>query len=322
MSYLRRIARPITSCFSSEYPSQKLENSTQVGTSKDSGFSTQHPSRETIDEEHADHSKADKEMQTVMTFLDDSQISLESGYTSGHQSTETINKEHAESKGRRPKEYVGHGPFQTSCEALDQEEVSATNVAIAQNEATIFCYYFQSKSLAIEEATKENVRKKMENASIINIAIHGNLVDGNIFLAPTSEPLASGTEDSYLLTAKDIKNCTLKAHLVVLNFCDGGGSVVSAKDLITIVSSFLESGTHSVLVKLWETNKEATQKFMQTFYENVCHGVPIHMALRQTMMSLKVEHPVADWSGYQIFGEDITLTENDIEAIDWQTSTR
>ena len=207
-------------------------------------------------------------------------------------------------------------------EALGQEEVSAINIASAQIEATIFCHYFQSESLAIEEATKKNVRKKMENASIINIAIHGNLVDGNIFLAPTSEPLASGAEDSYPLTAKDIKDCALKAHLVVLNFDDGGGSVVSAKDLITIVSSFLESGAHSILVKLWETNEEATRKFMQTFHENVCHGISVHMALRRTMMSLMVEHPVADWSGYQIFGEDITLTENDIKAIRWQTSTR
>ena len=175
--------------------------------------------------------------------------------------------------------------------------------------------YFGSEPLLEEIATKENVLSKMNDASIIHIAAHGDMDHANIFLAPNQGAAKPPREDDYLLTAKDVARCTLKVRLVVLSCCHSGRGQISAEGVVGIARSFLGAGARSVMVTLKEIRDKETKELMKLFYGKVCHGLSVCAALQEAMVELKTNYTVDVWEPFQIVGEDITLTKDEIEEI-------
>ena len=56
------------------------------------------------------------------------------------------------------------------------------------------------------------------------------------------------SEEHYLLTAKDVVECTLVAPLVVLSCCHSGRGQISSEGVVGIGRFFLGAGARSVLV--------------------------------------------------------------------------
>ena len=176
---------------------------------------------------------------------------------------------------------------------------------------------FKAEALLEENATKENVLNAMKDASVIHIAAHGRIDEADIFLAPNEGAPKPPSEEHYLLTAKDVIKCTLVARLVVLSCCHSGRGQISAEGVVGIARSFLGAGARSVLVTLCEIPDGATmelmKELMKEFYNKVVQGVSVCVALQQSMIELKKTYSIHAWSPFQIVGEDIALSNDEIK---------
>ena len=181
---------------------------------------------------------------------------------------------------------------------------------------------FSAEALLEENATKENVLNAMKDASVIHIAAHGHIDDADIFLAPNEGAPKPPSEEHYLLTAKDVIKCTLVARLVVLSCCHSGRGQISAEGVVGIARSFLGAGARSVLVTLCKIPDEATMVLMKDFYDKVVQGLSVCVALQRSMIELKKKYPISAWAPFQIVGEDIALSNDEIEEIRQLSSIR
>ena len=182
--------------------------------------------------------------------------------------------------------------------------------------------YFNSKPLLAEKATKENVLKSMKDSSIIHIAAHGDRDHADIFLAPNEGAPKAPSEEYYLLTGNDVLNCTLKARLIILSCCYSGRGEISPEGVVGIARSFLGAGARSVLVTLWGIPDASTMEFMKQFYDKVCQGLSVCVALQEVMIEQKKKYSLRAWAPFQIVGEDIVFTQEEIKEICRQSSQR
>ena len=181
--------------------------------------------------------------------------------------------------------------------------------------------FFNARALVEKEATKQTVLSKMKNASVIHIAAHGDPGYAEIFLAPNVVNASTPpTPHDYLLMPEDVVNCTLNARLVVLSCCHSGRGQISAEGVVGIARAFLGAGARSVLATLWAIPDEATRTFMKMFYNSVCQEHSVCVALQSTMITLKERYPITHWAAFEILGEDVTFTKEDIEEIRRQSS--
>ena len=174
---------------------------------------------------------------------------------------------------------------------------------------------FGAEPLLEENATKEKVLMIMKEASIIHIAAHGHMDNADIFLAPNEGAPKPPSEEHYLLTATDVTKCTLVARFVVLSCCHSGRGQISAEGVVGIARSFLGAGARSVLVTICRIPDEATMIFMKDFYDKVVQGLSVCVALQRSMIELKKKYPISAWAPFQIVGEDIALSSDEIEEI-------
>ncbi|CAB4024371.1 tetratricopeptide repeat 28-like, partial [Paramuricea clavata] len=197
---------------------------------------------------------------------------------------------------------------------LSSIHIDLISLPYAEEEVAHCSKHFSAQPLVRHMATKQNVLNRMGSASIIHIAAHGDMNRAEIYLTPNQgEPLIPS---SYLLTAEDILKCSLNAQLVVLSCCFSGRGQISAEGVVGTARSFLGSGARAVLVTLWGINDETTKEFMITFYEKLIQEYSVCTAVQQAMMALKGRrYPSRYWAPFQVFGEDIVLTREDIEEI-------
>ena len=196
-----------------------------------------------------------------------------------------------------------------------------STLQFAEKEAIDCSKIFNAQPLVLHMATKKNVLNGMKTASIIHIAAHGNMNRAEIFLTPNEgEPLSPS---SYLLTAGDIQKCTLNARLVVLSCCYSGCGKISSEGVVGTARSFLGSGARAVLVALWPINDEATMELVIELYKKLTQEYSLCAALQQAMMVLKRRYLSPKvWAPFQIFGEDIVLTKQEIEKIRLVSASR
>ena len=71
--------------------------------------------------------------------------------------------------------------------------------------------------LAGEQATKEDVLRRIQEVSLVHIVTHGDAERGKIALASNSSVTGIPTKEDFMLTMKDIAEVRIRAKLVVLS---------------------------------------------------------------------------------------------------------
>ena len=198
-------------------------------------------------------------------------------------------------------------------------QVPLPDAAVEAKECSLI---FNAEALLEKNATKENVLSGMKDASIIHIAAHGHMDEADIFLAPNKGAPKPPSEDHYLLTAKDVTKCTLVARLVVLSCCHSGRGEISAEGVVGIARSFLGAGARSVVVTLCEIPDGATKVLMKEFYDNILQGLSVCVALQRSIIELKKTFLIGAWAPFQIVGEDVVLSNDEINEIRRLSSIR
>ena len=152
--------------------------------------------------------------------------------------------------------------------------------------------------------------ENIHSVSLIHFAAHGNAERGEIALAP-SFPTNSfyPQEEDYLLTMAEISHVRLTAKLVVLSCCHSARGQIRSEGVVGIARAFLGSGASSVLVALWAIQDEATEQFMNRFYEHLVGGESASESLHQAMKWMRANgfSEVAQWAPFMLIGDNVTF---------------
>ena len=161
------------------------------------------------------------------------------------------------------------------------------------------------------EATKEEVLKRIGSVALVHIAAHGDMETGEIALAPNPERMSKVPEEKdYMLKVADVHKAKLRARLVVLSCCHSAQGNVTPEGVVGIARAFLGAGARSVLVALWAIDDETTMEFMKGFYEDLSLGCSASVAIQRAMKCLRESEKfgaVKHWAPFVLIGDDVTI---------------
>jgi CHAT domain-containing protein len=107
--------------------------------------------------------------------------------------------------------------------------------------------------------------------------------------------LSRGKNDLYKLPASEIKDIPLRADLVTISACYGGGTrVYQGEGLVGLAWAFLRAGAHQVVGALWEVDEASSPQLMDDFYGELTKGKSPAEALRAA--KLKMLHSPGSYS--------------------------
>ncbi|MFN6215633.1 MAG: tetratricopeptide repeat protein [Microcystis sp.] len=155
----------------------------------------------------------------------------------------------------------------------------------AQLESAIISHILQpSQRISPKKASRENVRKALENAhKTFHFTGHG------FYDSFRPQESAIALSDG-LLTVRDINKLNLSSYrLVCLAACE---TALTGKDGITteyvgLVSAFLAAGATNVVSTLWPVKEISSAWFMINFYQRLLAGESPALALKNTQNWLK-----------------------------------
>ena len=180
----------------------------------------------------------------------------------------------------------------------------------AREEVKIVGTMLGTAPLIGEDATKDEVLKRLPEVALIHIAAHGRMETGDILLAPNPTASPKPKEKDYILTMADVLQAKLRARLVVLSCCHSARGEIKAEGVVGIARAFLGAGARSVLVSLWALEDEATLEFMKRFYQYLTEGQSASKALNRTMNFMRESdkfNKVKQWAPFVLIGDDVKL---------------
>ena len=185
-----------------------------------------------------------------------------------------------------------------------QDVIELPKLPFARKEVEMIGKMVGCSPLVGNQATKDEVLRRLDSVALVHIAAHGSMEAGEIALAPKS-----GGVD-FILTMKDVKQVQLRARLVVLSCCHSAHGEIKAEGVVGIARAFLGAGARSVLVSLWAIDDKATLEFMRNFYQHLVEGKSASEALNRAMNCMRESREfsaVDHWAPFVLIGDDVTL---------------
>jgi CHAT domain-containing protein len=155
-------------------------------------------------------------------------------------------------------------------------------------------------------ATKERFLLHAPDATVIHLAAHGQINNGN----PIFSSILFGDEASQELSAMEIYGLSLKGSLAVLSACATGLNDQGTGDgWMSLSRAFAFAGVQSTLMSLWEVPDRETSMIMESFYRHLRSGLPKDQALQQAKLDYlsqtldpALKHPYY-WAGFVLSGD-------------------
>ncbi len=167
-----------------------------------------------------------------------------------------------------------------------------------------------AKTLTYHESTENNVRKKINQYSILHFATHG-IVDkensersGLVLFPDEADPELSLSGEDNFLSLGELFTIRLNAHLVTLSACNTGiGEIRGSEGVIALPRGFIHAGVPNVLASLWRVNDEKTKYLMTRFYTHVLEEKSFPEAIRLAKQDcINRGFLPLDWSGFVLIG--------------------
>ncbi|MDX2241595.1 MAG: tetratricopeptide repeat protein [Leptolyngbyaceae cyanobacterium bins.302] len=210
-------------------------------------------------------------------------------------------------KGNRPALVVGNPTMPAVTTVIGDPPKKLSALPGSETEAKAIAAKLNTQPIIGDNAKKDAIVQKMQNAGIIHLATHGLLdsfkgdTPGAIALAPNG---TNQTNDG-LLTSGEIFDLKLNADLVVLSACDTGRGDITGDGVIGLSRSLFVAGVPSVIVSLWKVPDDSTALLMSEFYKNwKDRKLDKAQALRQAMLTTMKTNPnPRDWAAFTLIGE-------------------
>jgi CHAT domain-containing protein len=183
------------------------------------------------------------------------------------------------------------------------------DLKFAREEAEYVARLTSGKLFLDSSATKSNYLAQAGKYDIIHLAMH-TVINGK---NPVNSGMIFSSADSangIYLQPYEVYSVELHSKMVVLSSCfTGMGTLYAGEGVLSIARGFIFSGSHSVVMSLWEINDHSGTDIMKEFYRNLKSGKSKSEALREARISYLKKadmlraHPYF-WSTLVIYGDD------------------
>ena len=181
----------------------------------------------------------------------------------------------------------------------------------AKREVEMIGKILKSQPLVGEDATKQEVLRRIASVPLVHIAAHGRKKTGEIALAPNPGwESKTPMEEDYILTMSDIQAVRLRAKLVVISCSHSGQREVSSEGVVGMARAFLFAGARSVLASPWALDDEATMELMISFYKHLRGGKTASHVLQKAMKCLRHSDKFSApkyWAPFVLIGDNVTI---------------
>ncbi|MBK7132509.1 MAG: CHAT domain-containing protein [Bacteroidales bacterium] len=193
------------------------------------------------------------------------------------------------------------------------ESSSLKDLPFAREEARFVTEITGGKLYENSDAKESSFKKESGNYDILHLAMHTVLNDkdpmhSTLIFSPEADTL----EDRYLKTY-EIYGIPLKAKMVVLSSCNtGSGILFTGEGILSLARGFTYSGSHSVVMSMWEIEDKSGTEIVKMFYKNIKKGYTKSASLRMARLEyLKNSdqlrsHPYF-WSALIVYGNNDPL---------------
>ncbi len=173
-------------------------------------------------------------------------------------------------------------------------------------------YGANSRVLTDTLATETALRELASRASVLHIATHGFLENGNpmysrLQLAPSTDRSADHTGDGRL-EAWEVQDLELRADIAVLSACRSAGGTGFGEGVIGLSWSLFAAGASTAVVSQWEVDSASTTSLMIAFHQRLLQrGAPVTAATamrdaqRTLLKNPQFRHPFY-WAGFDVIG--------------------
>jgi len=141
--------------------------------------------------------------------------------------------------------------------------------------------------LYLNSEAKENVYKnRAPEFSIIHLSMHTIINESSPGYSKLIFSISpDGETEEGLLNTYEIYNTTLTAKMVVVSSCNTGvGELRNGEGVMSLARGFINAGSRSVVMSLWEVNDETGTEVVKLFYNNLLKGQNKSEALRNAKL--------------------------------------
>ena len=181
----------------------------------------------------------------------------------------------------------------------------------ARVEAERIAEYYSSKRVLVGgEARKEDVKKELPQADVVEFATHyvpnpKSPMLSRLLLARCST--SSENKDESSLSPSEIYGMKLsRTRLVVLSGCQTGvEQTLRGEGAISMARPFLAAGVPVVLASLWPVETDSTKDLMIAFHSYRSIGLSSVDALRKAQLEMLAKEPNGrsfTWAAFEIIG--------------------
>lgn len=160
------------------------------------------------------------------------------------------------------------------------------------------------------QASKSNFIKNLANHSIVHLATHADIGDGD------NPWIAFNDSKMYL---KEIYGTKNHAEMVVLSACNtSNGELKRGEGVMSLARGFFYSGAKSVISTLWPVADESGRDILINFYKHLKKGLTKSKALQKAKLEYldtteeeELKHPYY-WAGFVVLGDNSPVTQKPI----------
>jgi len=166
---------------------------------------------------------------------------------------------------------------------------------------------YEVKYFSKEQATWDNIKKYLHDASLVHFHCHGSF-------SPENPLESSGIElyKDHFISAKDIlsEEIEFKNHpLILLRGCKTGRTGTNGigqlgDEQMGLVTSFFTAKASTLIVTGWSTYTEYGKEFSNYFYDSLLDGENVAESLRNARKEIyeKFGNKSRDWAAYMLYG--------------------
>ena len=180
-------------------------------------------------------------------------------------------------------------------------------------EAEFVSYILKCFPILHENATKEAVINKMQNASFVHIATHLSGSEGYLAFACTSSFTTTNLME-FCMTPQEVEKLELPLVLVVLSSCNSAKMKYGGGEIEGLTKAFLRAGAQAVIStnsKVWDNSALVFMKFFYHYF--IVDQIKGGEALHKAMISMRCIPQYSDpshWSPYAYYGREVEFRSN------------
>jgi CHAT domain-containing protein/tetratricopeptide (TPR) repeat protein len=160
-----------------------------------------------------------------------------------------------------------------------------------------------------DEATEANFKRKVNDYSIVHLAMHASVNDRDPMNSMLVFSQVHDAREDGLLYIHELLGMELFPELVVLSACNTGvGKLKKGEGVMSLAYGFTSAGCRSAVVSHWQVDDGSTHRLMRLFFDNLLKGDDKHKALRAAKHSYLEDadplhaNPIY-WAGFVLVGD-------------------